>query len=249
MVNARWYVDFFDEDYLTIYGQSLTSERTEWETDHVVELLGLAPGSSVLDLCCGHGRHSIALARRGYEVTGYDLSQAFLERAEADAATAGVPVRWIEGDMRRVPFKEAFDAVINMFSAFGYLETKSEDQKVLDQVRDALKPGGLLLLDTINQAWLVRHFESRNWHAGMNDIMVLEERELNLVTGRNEVTVTMIHPDGRRRERHHAMRIYTAAELVSMVTEAGLAVEATYGGLSGEALTLESNRVVILARK
>ncbi len=69
------------------------------------------------------------------------------------------------------------------------------------------------------------------------------------MTGRSEVTVTLVHPDGERRERHHAMRIYTAAELVSMVTEAGLTVEATYGGLSGEALTLDSNRVVVLARR
>jgi len=249
MVDDKWYVDLFGDAYLTIYGQGLTAERTEQETERIIERLKLQPGSTILDLCCGHGRHAVALAERGYQVTGQDLSEVFLQKAQAEAAEANLQVRWIHGDMRHIPFNEEFDAVINMFSAFGYLESEKEDQSVLGQVRRALKRGGLFLLDTIHQAWLLRNFESRGWHAGTDGVMVLEERELDLLTGRNEVTVTLIDPEGARRKYHHAMRIYSAAELVRMVTQAGLTVEAAYGGLDGSQLTLNSNRLVLVARR
>lgn len=249
MVEDRWYVDFFDEDYLSIYEPGLTAERTEQETDEIVKRLGLPPGSAILDLCCGHGRHAIALGGRGYRVTGQDLSEVFLNKARADAAEANVQVRWVHGDMRHIPFEGEFDAIINIFSAFAYLESKEEDQKVLNQVHKALKPDGLFLLDITHRAWVLRNYESRGWHVGTNDVVVLEERELNLLTGRNEVTVTLIAPDGTRCQRQHAMRIYSAPELVRMVTGAGLTLEAAYGALNGRDLTLDSDRLVLLARK
>ncbi|MGD8998100.1 MAG: class I SAM-dependent methyltransferase [Anaerolineae bacterium] len=249
MIDDKWYVNFFDEDYLCIYGPYLSAERTEQEVEQIVERLGLPPGSAILDLCCGHGRHSIALAERGYRVVGQDLSEVFLKKARADAAEAGVQLRWVHADMRDISFEGDFDAVINMFSAFGYLESEEEDLKALRQVRRALKPGGLFLLEIIHRAWLVRNFESRGWHFGTDGVIVLQERELNLLTGRNEVTVTLIDHQGSRRQHQHAMRIYSAAELVRMVRQTGLTVEAAYGGLDGRELKLDSNRLVLLARK
>lgn len=248
-MSPRWYVDFFGEEYLRIYSHALTEERTQRETDQLVGLLDLPPGSDILDLCCGHGRHAIALAQRGYQITGQDLNAFFLEKAEAEAATAGVEVRFIRSDMRRIPFENRFDAVINMFSAFGYLESQEDDQAVLKQVEMALKPGGLFLMETIHQAWLVRNFEPRGWHAGDDDVVVLEERELDLLTGRNRVTVTLIRPDGNRQQQGHAMRIYTAAELIRMVRQADLEIKEVYGGLDRSGLSLDARRVVLLAQK
>jgi len=249
VIAPRWYVDFFGEEYLRIYSHALTEERTQREADQLVGLLDLPPGSDILDLCCGHGRHAIALAERGYQITGQDLNAFFLEKAEAEATTAGVEVRFIRSDMRRIPFENRFDAVINMFSAFGYLESQEDDQAVLKQVEMALKPGGLFLMETIHQAWLVRNFEPRGWHVGEDDIVVLEERELDLLTGRNQVTVTLIRPDGSRQQQGHAMRIYTAAELIRMVRQADLEIKEVYGGLDRSALSLDARRVVLLAQK
>lgn len=249
MISPRWYVDFFGEEYLRIYSHALTEERTQREADQLVGLLDLPPGSDILDLCCGHGRHAIAFAQRGYQITGQDLNAFFLEKAEAEAATAGVEVRFIRSDMRRIPFENRFDAVINMFSAFGYLESQEDDQAVLKQVKMALKPGGLFLMETIHQAWLVRNFEPRGWHVGDDDVVVLEERELDLLTGRNRVTVTLIRPDGSRQQQGHAMRIYTAAELIRMVRQADLEIKEVYGGLDRSGLSLDARRVVLLAQK
>ncbi|HJT54986.1 MAG TPA: class I SAM-dependent methyltransferase, partial [Ktedonobacteraceae bacterium] len=140
MSDTPWYKSFFGKDYLRIY-DFLTPERTELEVKCIIHLLKLPPGSTILDLCCGHGRHSIELAKRGYRVTGQDLSEVFLQHAQSDAEKQGVQVRWMQSDMRNIPFENEFDAVINIFTAFGYLENEDEDQLVLQQIQKALKPG------------------------------------------------------------------------------------------------------------
>lgn len=217
--------------------------------NHIVDLLSLPPGSEILDLCCGHGRHAIPLAERGYQITGQDLSPVFLEKAQVNAADAGVELSLVHSDMRQIPFNDTFDAVINIFSAFGYLESDEEDQRVLHQVHKALKPGGRFLLDTVHHSWVVKNFEPRDWHVGMGDIIILEERQWDLLSGHNETTVTLVQPDGSRKRHSYAMRIYTAAELALMVTVAGLKIDATFGALDGRELTLDAPRVVLLANK
>jgi SAM-dependent methyltransferase len=243
-----WYKTFFGEDYLQIY-TFLTPERTEREVDGIVTLLHLPTASSILDLCCGHGRHAIALARRGYQVTGLDLSAVFLQRAQADADHQGVQVRLEEGDMRKIPFENAFEAIINIFTAFGYLESEEEDQQVLQQVQRALKPGGLFLLETLHREWLVRNFEPSEIHRHPDGLMVLEERTFDLLTGRCDVQVTMLSPDGQRRQYTHSVRMYTLRELARMLAAAGLQVQACYGGLDGSRLSLNSPRLVVIGAK
>src|SRR6266851_1363194 len=174
-----WYKTFFGEDYLRIYS-FLTPERTEREVDGIVRLLDLPPGSAILDLCCGHGRHALALAKRGYRVTGQDLSEVFLQRAQAEAEAQGVQVRWLQSDMRKIPFESEFDAVINIFTAFGYLENEDEDQEVLQQVYKALKPHGLFLLETMHREFLLRNFAASEVSRHADGLIVLEERELSM---------------------------------------------------------------------
>ena len=110
----------FDEDYLYFYEEMLTPERTAAEVEQIVELLG--PRDDVLDCPCGHGRIANALAERGYGVTGIDQSELFLERARADAQARGVDVEYVHGDMRELPWRERFDALVNWFTSFGYFD-------------------------------------------------------------------------------------------------------------------------------
>jgi len=112
-----WYQRFFNEDYFRIYGPRLSPDRTAGEVDGIVELLGLPAGAKILDLCCGHRRHAIPLAERGYQMTGLDLSEVFLRHAREAAEARGVEVRWVRSDMRDVPFEAEFDAVLNLFTA------------------------------------------------------------------------------------------------------------------------------------
>src|SRR5205807_8803106 len=101
----------FDEDYLYFYEEMLASERTAAEVEQVAELLG--PREHVLDCPCGHGRISNGLAERGYDVTGIEQSELFLERAGADAKASGVGVEYVRGDMRAIPWRESFDGLVN----------------------------------------------------------------------------------------------------------------------------------------
>src|SRR5262249_42598505 len=122
MSETPWYGQFFGEDYLRHFRSPL--ERTAQEVEQIAQRLALAPGSAVLDLCCGYGRHTIPLAQRGYRMTGQDLSEVLLQQARTDAEAQSVQVRWVHGDMRQVPFENEFDAIINIWTSFGYLENE-----------------------------------------------------------------------------------------------------------------------------
>ena len=147
-------MEFFGDDYRAAYRSTLTDERSDAETAFAAWTLGLSAGQEILDLCCGHGRHALRLAEAGMKVTGLDLSEKYLAEARNAAEERGIPLELVRGDMRHIPFVRRFDAVINMFSAFGYLESEADDQQVLEAVHDALKPGGSALIDMLNREWV-----------------------------------------------------------------------------------------------
>lgn len=248
-VDRFWYRRFFGERYLEALGRHIEEARTVEEVGFVEKILALEPKARILDLCCGHGRHSVELAARGYSVVGLDFDAPSLERAREVAETKGVEVEFIQRDMRDIPFKREFDASINMFTAFGYLESEGEDLKVLQAVSEALKPSGKFLLDAINREWLMRNYQPRGWSENTEGGRLLEEREFNLLTSRNNVRWIYIKPDGSTWETRHSLRVYTLTELARMLKTVGLGVEALYGGFDEGPYTLDSRRLIILALK
>jgi len=242
-----WFEGFFDADYLQFVADRYPPEATAAEVDGLVEALGLGPGSRVLDLACGHGRHSVELARRGCVVTGVDLSGPSLELASARAREAGVEVRFELEDMRRIGFEGEFDAAINMFTAFGYFED-DENRLVLERVAAALVPGGAFVIEIVNPVAVFARFEARGWHTLSDGTVMLEERAYDVPRGRFETCWTYVR-GGERRERRFSHRAYTAPELAAMASAAGLVVERMWGGLDGSELEMGSRRIVMLARK
>ena len=138
--------DLFGETYLHFWGEALSGERSDREAGVIRSLLDLEQGTEVLDLACGHGRIANRLAAGGARVTGLDRSAVFLERARAEAAELGVEVEYVEGDMRAIPWRGRFDAVLCWFTAFGYFDDDVLHE-VLGGVRSALRPGGCFLLE------------------------------------------------------------------------------------------------------
>ena len=245
--DADWFEDFFDEDYLRFAADRYPPEATAAEAGFLVESLALEPGTRVLDLACGYGRHSVELARHGCAVTGVDLSEPSLALAAARAAGAGVELRLEHADMRRIGFDAEFDAVINMFTAFGYFADDADNRLVLERVAAALAPGGALLLETINPVAVFSHFEARTWHELSDGTVMLEERAYDATGGRFETTWTYTSAAGRR-TRRFSHRAYTAPELAAMAAAAGLEAERLWGGLDGSDLEMGSRRIVMLAR-
>lgn len=247
---SKWYVDFFREGfYYRSWAPAERFQRAEREVDFIVEALDLQAGASVLDLCCGEGRHAIELARRGYRMSGLDLSAFHLRLARQAAKNAGVSVRWHRADMRDIPWEGEFDAVINMYTSFGYLESDEEDFKVLVRVARALKPGGRFLLDTINREMLVRHWQAHDYQERVDGGLLLEDRRFDFLAGRQRSRVLNIHPDGTRREREIDLRMYTLKELANMLSRAGLSVRRTWGGFDGREYGPDSRRMIVLAEK
>lgn len=245
-----WYVQFFKGDYLRIYGHTLQQDRTDLETQFAIHALDLQPHHNVLDLCCGQGRHSVALAKTGLSVTGVDLSEEMLAIARLTADEAGVPLTIRQADMRHLPddLKDGFDAVINMFSSFGYLESEEDDQQVLHQISKVLKPGGKLLMDLLNREWVIINNEEYDWHQHDDGRIILEHRQLDLQASTNHLTYTEILPDGTRREMSDLhMRLYTLTELAKMLATAGLTLTNVYGGFQTEPYTVNARRMIVVA--
>jgi len=245
-----WYETFFGRDYLDAYGHLFSPERDEQEAAFAFEALSLRPGDAVLDLCCGQGRHAVPLARRGCRVTGLDLSQQYLRLAAAAAREAGVEIDTVRADMREVPFEARFDAVINMFSSFGYLETETEDARVLGAVARALKPGGRCLFDLLNREWVLLNYDQKDWHRDAGGTLYLEERVFDPMTSRNHVSFTAVEPDGRRRELGgHHIRLYTLREVRGLLEDAGFALLTVYGGFDGRPYAIDTRRMIVVAAK
>ncbi|HSR27968.1 MAG TPA: class I SAM-dependent methyltransferase [Actinomycetes bacterium] len=224
----------------------LPAERTAAEVNGVVGQLGLAPGARLLDLCCGPGRHAVPLAQLGYRMTGLDLSRPLLARAAA--AGAGLNVGLVAADMRRLPFADgSFDAVLNLFNAFGYLEDEAQDELVLAEVARVLAPGGRFLQELANREALVRGWHDSDVARHDDGLVVLQERDLDLRTSRDQVRYTLLHPDGRRTTSEVSIRLYTLTELEAMLGRAGLELLAVGGDLDGGPLELDSSFVVTLS--
>jgi SAM-dependent methyltransferase len=248
-VDPHWYDGFFEHEYLDLLGVAISPERTLREVDFVVEKLGLEPGARVLDLACGHGRHSVELARRGFGVTGVDLSPRSLEVAREAAASEAVDVDFVQSDMREIEFQAEFDAAINLFTAFGYFESDDEDLAVVERVARALRPGGGFLIDTNDVLSLAGRYQLRLWEEVADGVLMLQEHEWDVIEGRNRAVWTFIRPDGSRSELRHVVRTYAPWELVRLIRNAGLDVEEGWGDFDGSPLTHESRRVILLARK
>jgi SAM-dependent methyltransferase len=242
-----WYTRFFNADYLRCYPQ--LDEVAGAQAREVEICLGLPAGARILDLAGGYGRFAVPLARRGHRVTVHDLSAEFLCVGRERAAAAGVEVAWRHGDMRDVPATGDFDAVISMFSSFGYFDDDEDDERVLQAAGGALRPGGLLLMDVINRELVVRSDPFSHWTEGQ-DALTLDRTHFDLATGRAR-TERLFYDlrTGERKDYSFTVRLYTAPEYRSMLRRAGFAEVAFYGGLDRSPLTREAKRLIVLARK
>jgi SAM-dependent methyltransferase len=242
-----WWDSYFQELYLRIFDAIQTAEHTAQEVAWIMTALDLRPGARILDLCCGQGRHAALLARAGYLVTGLDHSAFLLKQAQQATSEAGVEVRLVQADMRRLPWRGEFDACVNLFTSFGYFEEEADNQQVLHQVHDTLKPGGTLLLDLSNRDYYLTHLCPRAWRRG-GKAVILEETAFDPITCRFTMTSTWLE-GGRAESLAYSVRYYTVPELQGMLQAAGLTPIATYGNFDGSVLSLDSQRLIIVARK
>jgi len=237
---------FWDTVAPTLFTQQRWEDAPA-EVEQVVSLLGIDPGAHVLDLCCGVGRHSLELARRGFQVTGVDRTRLYLDRASKQAEAEGLKVEFVQSDMRDFCRPDAFDAVVNMFTSFGYFEDPEDDRQVALNVCRSLRSGGVFLIDMMGKEILARIFRERDWYEE-NGMLILEERKITRNWSWMENHWIMFK-DNNRAELRLSQRLYSAVELASLLTECGFVHIDAYGDLEGRAYDHLARRLVIVAHK
>ena len=242
-----WWREFFDEDYPVLYGPALEPERTEREVAGALAILRLGEGARLLDLCCGTGRHSIALRRRGVRVAGVDSSFKLLKLAQDRAERVGAFPAWVGGDARELPLRAAsFEAAICLFNSIGY----GTDAEALAMLREARRCAPALLLETVHRDEHVRNttpggvFE---W-AERDGVRVLVERWIEAVPGVSRASFRIQRegrPDVVKDFRH---RLYSATELVALLRKAGYQRIECYGDYDRRPFAIDSPSFLAHAR-
>ncbi|HNT33434.1 MAG TPA: class I SAM-dependent methyltransferase [bacterium] len=242
-----WYKGMYGEHYYRASFAAMPAERTQKEVEFIRTVLNLPPGARVLDLCCGPGRHTLALAQLGYRMSGLDLSEHYIKLARNHAKRENLDVDFQIGDMRRIPFRSKFDAVINIFTSFGYFDSDEENASVIQGVVGKLKPGGKFLLDVINRDYIVRNMTQSHW-LDRGDILVLQDHSFDPVTSRTEDRWVFLEKKSRK-EFDVSIRLYALHEIIALFQRAGLTYQKAWGNFAGEPFDYTSQRIIALGVK
>jgi len=234
------------DDYMYFYSEMLTEERSDQQTQHLVEILDLSGPADILDLACGYGRHANRLAALGHRVTGIDLTAGFLEIAREDARARGVQVRYQQGDMRHLDSQDAFDAVLLLFTAFGYFSDE-QNLQILQKVARALKPGGQFVFDVPNRDVVLKGFLPYHVMEKNGDLMI-DRNKFDSLTGRMYNRRIVIR-NNVRKDKPFFIRVYNPSEITTLLEQAGMQVYKLIGDYDGQQVSPESRRMVIVAKK
>ena len=218
------------------------------DVDSLATLLRLKPGARILDHCCGVGRHSIELARRGFRVTGVDRTRLYLDRARQAAAVSRLDIEFVQSGMDAFCRPAAFDAVLNLFTSFGFFETDAEERRVLAQIAKSLAPSGTLVIDVLGKEVLCRKFQPRSWQSDpTGDRYLLEERTVQNGWSRVENRWIVFNETGRHEFRWN-IRVYSGRELELLLREAGFRQIELFGNQQGAPYDADAARLVAVAR-
>jgi len=244
----QWFEELFNDDYARTLPK-IDNRFLEREVGFIEDALGCDKGATILDLGCGPGEQAVALAARGYEVIGIDLSLAMLARASDEAAEKNQRINFLQGDMRDLTFDEAFDGIYCWGTTFGYFDDQ-KNAEVIQKIHKALRRGGRFLLDVVNRDYITPRTPSMVWFEG-DGCVCMDEAQLNAITSRLVVKRTMMMEDGRQREIEYSIRLYALHELGKLLHDNGFRVAEASGDTStpGNYFGAESPRILILAEK
>ena len=240
-----WSSVFDCDDYLYFYSQAVSEDITSEQVAFITDILQLAAGSTILDLACGHGRHANQLAQQGYKVTGVDISGDFLAIARREARDLGLDVQYLQQDLRQLSLSESFDAVLSLFTSFGYFE-HDENIQLLARVRNSLKPGGRFILDLPSRDGLMAAFRPFTVVEKGNDLMA-EQIKFDPVDGTLHNHRILVR-DGNVRKVDFSLHLYNASQVREMLQRVGFTQIAFYENWKGDKLRLTSPRQIVVAQ-
>ena len=208
----------------------------------------LPVGARILDVPCGQGRHAHLLAEAGYNVEGVDYSTHLLDIARKRGV--GPNLHYTLGDMRTLPpkWRGKFDAVVNLFTSFGFFAHPREDARVISEFARVLKPGGVLVWHGGSRDGVMARFLAKDWWTTTDGTLIAQEREFDPLSGK-----LTVHSEwkrgGKSGKRTHHIRLYTATRLAELCSDAGLIVEQVFDGWADRPLRRTSSEMLLVARR
>lgn len=248
MPKPEWWANYFDAQYLLEYEPLFSLVRDRQEVARLIEVLGLPSGARILDVPCGQGRHAHLLAEAGFDVDGLDYSRELLARARKRGT--GPNLRYTRGDMRAMPAKWTgrFDAVLNLFTSFGFFADPADDVRVIGEFARVLRPGGVLAWYGGNRDGVMARFLERDWWQTQDGTLIAQERSFDPLSG--QLIVQSVWWGAKSRgSREHRIRLYTPTRLAELCAHAGLIVEGNYDGMRDRPLRRDSSEMLLIARK
>ena len=222
-VDDNWWQDLFNEIYLMTDARSVCDEKlTSQEVDILVETLNLDKSASILDLCGGHGRHSVELGRRGFtNVTVLDYSRYLISLGKERAGEENLNTVFIQGDARNTGLPgQSFQFIIIMASSFGYFANEEENKRILTEAFRLLTPKGTLLLDLPDRDYVLQNFKPFSCHKVNEDITVSREKELgNDIIYSREMVVS--RKRGCIQDRTYCTHLYSPEKITSILHSVG----------------------------
>lgn len=239
-----WYTQWFSDTMYTELYSHRDAEEAREAVSLFLDVTGLPPeGTTILDLACGTGRHAFEFARLGSAVTAADLSGTLLAVASRKTRKFQESVSLLRCDMRRLPFRSSFNAVAQLFTAFGYFPTDEENEEVIAEVAGVLRPGGWYMLDFLNadhvRDSLVERTEDR-----IGGYLVGQHR---WIEGERVEKRISIRGGGSQRFYAESVRLFTRAELEDMLKRQGFALHRVLGSYDGRTFHASSPRCILFS--
>lgn len=245
---SDWWRTYFDAGYLREYEPMFDLVGDRRQVARLVELLELPSGARVLDCPCGQGRHAHLLAEAGFDVDAADYSAPLIGAARARGT--GRTLRYRKADMRRLPaaWTGRFDAVVNLFTSFGFFADPRDDARVIAEFARVLKPGGVLLWHGGDRDGVMAKFLTRDWWTTADGTLVAQERSFDPLSGFLTVESSWRGPQVHE-DRTHRIRLYTPTQMADLMRDAGLIVEQAFDSFSARSLHRRSSEMLLVARK
>lgn len=239
----EWFETWFDSPYYHILYKNRDDREAEAFLDQLISYLNPAPGAKILDVACGRGRHAVYLNKKGFDVTGFDLSEnniEFVKDFENDH------LQFFLHDMREIFRVNYYDIVINLFSSFGYFEKERDNQRCLIANATALKPGGIFVFDYFNSENILRKGNSK--HAKVVDgieFNIQKEIHGNVITKHID-----FNDQGKSFHFEEQLILSSAESLKKYVVDAGLKIIDIFGCYTLKPFDPEtSERLIIISQK
>jgi len=243
-----WWKDFFSGSIVDFWRRVMPPESTRAEAEFLMRSLRVQPGARLLDVPCGDGRLSLELARRGYRLTGVDISPDFLAAAREGSQREGLEIEWRLSEMRELPWECRFHGAFCAGSSFGFLGDEG-DAAFLDSVARTLKPGARLVIDAVKAAEVVLAQFRPSHEMEVGDIHFAAENSYDPACGWMDSRYTITRRGGASETREAAHRIYTYREVVRLLEAAGFGDVLGLGSLEGEPFRLGCARLILVATK